>query len=145
MTRQWRGSVLNFTIAGFFVSFILSCVYVIGFCKMNLSGNKRTIIGPAIRQLIKQTIVACSIEIMYDMCFAIYVLVIRDNAFSSGIQDSMLSWSMDKGMNVQCDVTIRLSIMETGSLFGQLLLAQPFLQQAATLILTHWEKRRGTK
>ena len=109
----WLNSFTALIGSGYIGSFILSMVYVVGYYKKNKKSRKN--VGSAQKISIKQTLVACSVEIVYDLAGMAHELhnsrkclpILKDLT-----EPLVQSFDDKNSCNIKMDTTFRIEMLD---------------------------------
>ena len=123
-TENWRTTIRTLMYGGYFGSLILSLIFTVGFYRK--SAKK---IGRSESKNINRTMIACSIEVLFDISALVVNEVKRLHCLSVDLlpQDAFASY---------CDITARLHAIEGGLTYClfKILAIQPLIQESFVLI-----------
>ena len=141
----WQCIYQGILIFGYLGAFILSIIYMIGFYKE----NKTNISSTASRaRSIKQTMVACSVEVICDLAALAYH-VFFNTTCSSDIKNLDLEATLNLSSHNMCDVSVKIGLLNPGVakciLFAMLI--QQIVQESIFLVAVavDWKQKRKNR
>ena len=123
----WRMTVIGSTYLSFVLSLILSCIYVVGYSTATISNVSQTR-----RVEMQQTLVSCSVEILFDASVLLYIGLIAQNCMMN--DEAVRPYLRAKNCT---EVASRLQSLEAGigKCAAPVLASQPLCQEFALLVL----------
>ena len=137
----WQCIYQSLLILGYTGSFISSIVYMIGFYKE----SKTNIISSAIRkQSIRQTMVACSVEVICDIVIIGYHLVYASAFAFQGLKNANWLTANDFTSRNICDVSVKLALLDSGVpvCVVWIMMVQQLVQELVYVVAVFVDRRR---
>ena len=142
VTFTWQCIYQGILIFCYLGAFILSIIYMIGFYKENKADISST---TSRRRSIRQTMVACSVEVICDLAALAYHIFFNTKC-SSNVRDLDLEVAINLSSHSVCDVSVKIGLLNPGVakciLFAMLI--QQIVQESIFLVAVavDWKQKR---